>query len=161
MKNLIKILLVTSLVLTGCAQQTSSMFITSYVDSNGEHYVYDQDKRVYSLEQDYYKPTDMVNIPTEPAMCFIPMRESYSLSENFIGNYTCSVTDAFAYVTHLCDIGYVIDSYTYTPKLCSIHLSNDEFEYNLFIEEKTTRIYRWNSRSKEPCIPEDTTYENE
>ena len=135
------------------------MFVTSYKSSKGQHYVYDQNGNNYRVDKDGYHMETGLSSDNNPAMEFVPVHKSYTLSCNFAGNYSCDTNDAFAYVTHLLDNGYLITYYEYKPYLCTLRLLGNNDDYKLFIEDGTARIYRWNKEGY-PLLPEDLTYES-
>ena len=157
--KIVSCILLFCIICCGCEKQSKHMFITQYENSDGVTYVYDQNNMNYEKTTDNYHFIQNVPYVNSPAIKYIPIEAPYSLSENFIGNYTCTVNDAFAYVTHLRDIGYKVSDYECTPYLCTMSLNKDDTFYKIFIEQDVTRIYHWNSDNK-ALDPEDTKYES-
>lgn len=144
-----------ALLLTGCSTQkeASHMFVTQYANSEGTRVVYDQSHRVYSLSDDTYKQISDINVTQQPAIMYTPVHAEYSMSENIPGNYSCSINDAFAYVTEQLEHDYILDKYEYTPYICKVDLKKGDALIRLYIEKDTTRIYCWNEKG-EPVAPE-------
>ena len=137
-----------AILLCSCEKETSHLFVTEYANSDGVHYVYDQNGENYIEKDGMFISTQQVDIEHVPALKYYEVREPYTISQNFVGNYKCRPLDAFAYVTHLRDKGFQITYYEYKPYMCTLTLNKDIVNYKIYIEDNTTRIYSWDANGK-------------
>jgi len=136
----ILIVILCCLLLTSCSSPDKHLFIICYQDSAGTTIVYDQNRVQYELKDNVYYRNDVEGYIKEPAIMYVPTHSKYSLSCNFVGNYTSTLENSFAYVTALCDTGYKITSYTYTPNMCTLHLAGVD-KMVFYITRDTMRVY--------------------
>lgn len=139
MKNLLPIIL--SLSFLFAPVQDHHLYTINYMDSTGKVMVYDEDQNLYTVSGNTYVYTDVMGYVKQPAIIYMPVHQPYTISENFIGNYSASITDAFAYITELREQGYKVTSYTYTPNLCTMYLSSDKDNRVFYITQDTMRMY--------------------
>ena len=138
-----------SLLLVGCESNKldDNMFTKSYIKEDGTTIVYDTKGNNYVVSGDELLQTDEENLTQSPALVYSPIHWDYTMVENFQGNYDCSPTDAFAYITKLEEAGYVVTQTYASPDLAIIKVDG-EIHYIFYIEKDTTRMYCVDDKGK-------------
>ena len=153
-KSYIWILLITFILLAGCAKEEKYNFVINYQNSEGETYAYNQYGQIFQIFNGNATKVEKGGLYLRPAILYQEVHEPYSLQYNLPGNYKCTTTEAFAYVTNLIDNGYYIVSYESDPNMCSMQLFSDYDRYRILITNNVTRIYvqDYNGNPGEPQL---------
>lgn len=147
-KHIVLIMILCSLFLSGCSSK-SICYVTCYADNTGKTVVYDSagDFYFYSASQNTVTKCYEKQYLKQPALLYVPVNASYTISCNFVGNYSCTPTDAFAYATKLTKEGLKLIQVSSTPDLCVLQLDGEQ-HYVMYITKSTTRIYAVDENGK-------------
>lgn len=101
MKKLIPLILLITLILTGCTVESHRIYNVCKVTSNGDTYCYDMFGNFYKVYNETVLPISGVGLYPYPTLKILPTSGDYSFEYVLPGNYKGTLTDVNHYVHKL------------------------------------------------------------